>query len=261
MGFMVGKRILIVGLLSNKSIAYGVAEALHREGAELAFTYQNDRFKERVEKLTSKYNPACIIKCDVTSDEQITNVFALLKTKWERLDGIIHSVAYAPADQLEGNFISSVTREGFQTSLDVSAYSFAALAKAGHDMMKNCNAALVTMTYIGSVKAVEHYNTMGIAKAALEATVRYTAKALGEDGIRVNAISAGSIRTLAASGVKGFRKMLDYNESIVPLKRNVTIMDVGNTAAFLCSDLASGITGEIIHVDAGYHSIGIPVPK
>jgi enoyl-[acyl-carrier protein] reductase I len=261
MGFLAGKKILIVGLLSNKSIAYGVAEALHREGAELAFTYQSDRFKGRLEKLTGKYNPAALIECDVTSDEQIKNVFSVLGSVWDGLDGIVHSVAYAPADQLDGDFISAVTREGFHIAHDISAYSFAALAKGGREMMEGRNGALVTMTYIGAEKAMDNYNTMGVAKAALEATVRYTAHALGKEGTRANAISAGPIRTLAASGIAGFRKMLDYNEKVVPLRKNVSIMDVGNTVAFLCSDLAGGITGEVLHVDAGYHCTGMPVPE
>ncbi|MCF6764865.1 enoyl-ACP reductase [Thiotrichales bacterium 19S3-7] len=257
MGFLQGKKILIVGLLSNKSIAYGVAEALHREGAELAFTYQSERFKDRVHKLTDKYNPAAIVECDVTNDQQIENVFKELSQTWDGLDGIIHSVAYAPADQLSGDFISAVNREGFKVAHDISAYSFAALAKAGRDMMKGRNAALVTMTYLGSERAMPNYNTMGIAKASLEATVRYTALALGEDGIRANAISAGPIRTLAASGIGDFKKILDYNTKVAPLKKNVDIMEVGNTAAFLCSDLSSGITGEVIYVDAGYHCVSM----
>ncbi len=261
MGFLTGKKILIVGLLSNKSIASGVAEAMHREGAELAFTYQSDRFKDRIEKLTKDYNPAALVECDVTDDDQIKNVFDTLAKVWDGLDGIVHSVAYAPADQLDGDFISAVNREGFRIAHDVSAYSFAALAKAGREMMKGRNASVITMTYFGSEKAVDNYNTMGIAKASLEATVRYTAAALGVDGIRANAVSPGPIRTLAASGISGFRKILDYNEKVVPLRRNVSIMEVGNTAAFLCSDLASGITGEVVHVDAGYHCIGLPIPE
>ncbi|MCF6776974.1 enoyl-ACP reductase [Thiotrichales bacterium 19X7-9] len=257
MGFLQGKKILVVGLLSNKSIAYGVAEALHREGAELAFTYQSERFKDRVHKLTDKYNPSALVECDVSNDEQIENVFKVLSEKWDGLDGIVHSVAYAPADQLSGDFISAVNRDGFKIAHDISAYSFAALAKAGRDMMKGRNASLVTMTYLGSEKAMPNYNTMGVAKASLEATVRYSALALGEDGIRANAISAGPIRTLAASGVGNFKKILDYNTKVAPLKKNVDIMEVGNTAAFLCSDLSSGITGEVIYVDAGYHCVSM----
>ena len=257
MGFLQGKKALIVGLLSNKSIAYGVASAMHREGAELAFTYQIDRFCERLQKLTADFNPAALIECDVTNDGDIANVFSRLGEKWEGIDSIVHSVAFAPADQLEGDFINAVTREGFQIAHDISAYSFAALAKEGRAMMKNRNASLLTMTYLGSERAMPSYNTMGVAKASLEATMRYTALALGAEGIRANAISAGPVRTLAASGVKGFRKILDYNAQVSPLKRNIDIMEVGNTAAFLCSDLASGITGEVVHVDAGYHCVSM----
>ena len=257
MGFLTGKKILIVGLLSNKSIAYGVAEAMHREGAELAFTYQNERFKERVEKLTQHYKPSALIECDVADDKQIENVFICLAKKWDGLDGIVHSVAYAPADQLEGDFISAVSREGFRIAHDVSAYSFAALAKEGRGMMQGRKGSLITLTYLGAERAMPSYNTMGVAKAALEATVRYTALSLGAEGTRANAVSAGPIRTLAASGIKSFRKILDYNAQVTPLKRNIDIMEVGNTVAFLASDLASGITGEIIHVDAGYHCVSM----
>lgn len=261
MGFLKDKKVLIVGLISNKSIAYGITEAMYREGAELAFTYQNERFKGRIEKLTKKYDPAALIECDVTSDDQIENVFSELAKVWDGIDVIIHSVAYAPANELSGDFISSVTREGFKSAHDVSAYSLAALAKAGRPMMQNRNGAIVTLTYYGSLKAVENYNTMGVAKASLEAVVRYSAQSLGPEGIRVNAVSAGPIKTLAASGISGFKKILDYNEQVVPLKKNVSIYEVGNTVAFLASDLASGITGEIIYVDSGYHAIGMPVPS
>lgn len=257
MGFLTGKKILIVGLLSNKSIAYGVAEAMHREGAELAFTYQNGRFKERIKKLTNHYKPGVLVECDVTNDEQIDKVFIELAKKWDHLDGIVHSVAYAPADQFEGDFISAVNREGFKVAHDISAYSFAALAKAGRSMMQGRNGSLVTLTYLGAERAMPSYNTMGVAKAALEATMRYTALSLGAEGIRANAVSAGPIRTLAASGIKGFRKILDYNAKTAPLKRNVNIMEVGNMVAFLASDLASGITGEVVYVDAGYHCVSM----
>lgn len=259
MGFLTGKKILIVGLLSNKSIAYGVAEVMNREGAELAFTYQSERFKARIEKLTENYKPVALVECDVTNDEQINNVFVELARKWNGLDGIIHSVAYAPADQLEGDFISVVNREGFKVAHDISAYSFAALAKAGRSMMQNRNGSLVTLTYLGAERAMLSYNTMGVAKASLESTVRYTALSLGGEGIRANAVSAGPIRTLAASGIKSFRKILDYHAQIAPLKRNIDIMEVGNTVAFLASDLASGITGEVIHVDGGYHCVSMGV--
>ena len=261
MGFLTGKKILIVGLLSNKSIAYGIAKAMHEQGAELAFTYQSERFYERVVKLTQPFNPATLAVCDVTSDEEIKGVFTKLSSVWDGLDGIVHSVAFAPQDQLQGDFVNAVTREGFQIAHDISAYSFAALAKAGRAMMQGRNAALLTLTYAGSGRAYPSYNTMGVAKASLEATVRYIAYALGEEGIRCNAISAGPIRTLAASGIKGFRQMETYNAKTAPLKRNITAEEVGNTSAFLCSDLASGITGEIVHVDAGYHCVGMSLPE
>lgn len=257
MGFLQGKKILIVGLLSNKSIAYGVANAMHREGAELAFTYQNDRFYERLQRLTASFNTTALIQCNVNNDKEISNIFSQLNQKWDGIDSIVHSVAFAPAGQLEGDFIDAVTREGFQIAHDVSVYSFVALAKQGREMMKNRNSSLLTMTYLGSERAMPSYNTMGLAKASLESAMRYTALALGSEGIRVNAISAGPVRTLASSGIKGFRKILNYNAQVSPLKRNIDIMEIGNTAAFLCSDLASGITGEVLHVDAGYHCVSI----
>jgi len=258
MGFLNGKKILITGLLSNKSIAYGIAKAMHREGAELAFTYVG-QFKDRVEKLSAEFNPIAVLPCDVTLDEEIKNLFVELGKKWDGLDSIIHSIAFATRDQLGGNFIDCVTREGFQIAHDISAYSFAALAKEGRAMMKGRNASMLALSYIGAEKAMPSYNTMGVAKASLEATVRYTALALGEDGINVNAISAGPIKTLASAGIKNFKKMLDFNAMMSPLKKNVDIMEVGNTAAFLCSDMASGITGEVVHVDGGYHCVSMGV--
>ncbi|AEI36029.1 MULTISPECIES: enoyl-ACP reductase FabI [Francisella] len=254
MGFLAGKKILVTGLLSNKSIAYGIAKALHREGAELAFTYVG-QFKERVEKLSDEFNPAAVLPCDVTSDQEMKDLFVELGKVWDGLDGIIHSIAFAPRDQLGGDFVDTVTREGFSIAHDISAYSFAALAREGREMMKGRKGSIVGLTYIGAEKAMPSYNTMGIAKASLEATMRYTALALGPDGINVNCVSAGPIKTLAASGISNFKKMLDYNATVSPLKKNVDIMEVGNTVAFLCSDMASGITGENIHVDAGYHSV------
>ena len=256
MGFLTGKKILITGLLSNKSIAYGIAKAMHREGAELSFTYM-DQFKDRVTKIAAEFNPSALLPCDVTSDQQIKDLFTELGKTWDGVDGIIHSIAFASRDQLEGDFISAVTREGFAMAHDISAYSFAALAKEGRAMMKGRNASMVALTYIGAEKAMPSYNTMGVAKASLEATVRYTALALGEDGINVNSVSAGPIKTLAASGISNFKKMLDYNAMVAPLKKNVDIMEVGNTVAFLCSDMASGITGENVHVDAGYHCVSM----
>jgi enoyl-[acyl-carrier protein] reductase I len=258
MGFLTNKKALVTGLISNRSIAYGIAEALHREGAELAFTYQTDKFQDRVAEMAMEWNSKLIYPCDVTDDQQIEAVFTELQKHWDGLDIIIHSIAYAPADQLSGDYHSSVNREGFRMAHDISSYSLAALAKAGEKMMHGRNAAMLAMTYLGGERAVHNYNTMGVAKASLEANVKYLAYSMGPLGIRVNAISAGPIRTLAASGIKGFRKMLDYNEKVTPLRRNITTEDVGNVAAFLCSDLASGITGEVVHVDSGYHIVGLP---
>lgn len=258
MGFLSGKRILITGLLSNKSIAAGIAAAMHREGAELAFTYQNERFKERVEKLASEYGSSIVIPCDVANDEEIEQTFESLKQHWDALDGLVHSIAYAPADQLEGKYHEVITREGFKIAHDVSSYSLGALAKAAYPLMKASKnqPAILTLTYLGAEKAMPSYNVMGLAKASLEANVRYLAASLGPDNIRVNAISAGPIKTLAASGIKDFKQMLSHNESVAALRKNVTIEEVGNVAAFLCSDLAAGITGEITHVDAGYSIMG-----
>ncbi|MGH8474200.1 MAG: enoyl-ACP reductase FabI [Methylococcales bacterium] len=256
MGFMQGKRVLIVGLASNRSIAWGIAQAMHREGAELAFTYQNDKLKERVVKMAAECESSITAACDVASDTQIENVFEYLAKEWDGLDGIVHSVAYAPREALEGEYLDSVTRQNFQIAHDISSYSFAALAKAGQSMMEGRNAALLTMTYLGGERVIPNYNVMGIAKASLEANVRYMASSLGPKGIRVNAISAGPIRTLAASGISNFRQMLAKAAEAAPLRKNVSIEEVGNVAAFLCSDLASGITGEITYVDAGYNITG-----
>ncbi len=253
-----GKKILMTGLMSDRSIAYGISEAMHREGAELVFTYVNDKFKERVAHLAENFNPKGLFPCDVGSDEQITAVFAAVKKLWGGLDGIVHSLAFAPQDQLEGDFIEHVNREGFRVAHDISSYSLCALAKGGRELMKDRNAAMVALTYLGAERSMPNYNTMGLAKASLEAAIRFTAYSMGSEGVRVNGISAGPIRTLAASGISGFRAMLDYNAKVSPLKRNVTTTEVGNVAAFLCSDLASGITGEIVHVDCGYSTVGIP---
>jgi enoyl-[acyl-carrier protein] reductase I len=258
MGFLKGKRALITGLMSDRSIAYGIAEAMHREGCELAFTYVNDKMKERVSKLAENFNPKAVLPCDVASDQEIAAVFTELSKVWDGLDIIIHAVAFAPADQLEGDFINNVSREGFRIAHDISAYSLCALAKAGRPMMQGRNGSITALTYLGSERAVANYNTMGLAKASLEAAVRYAAQSLGSEGIRVNGISAGPIRTLAASGIKGFRKMLDHVAQASPLKRNVSTEEVGNVTAFLSSDLASAITGEIVHVDCGFSTVGIP---
>ena len=259
MGFLAGKRVLIVGVASKLSIASGIAAAMHREGAELAFTYQNDKLKGRVEEFAQGWgsSPELCFPCDVASDEEIAKVFEELSKKWDGLDCIVHSVGFAPGDQLDGDFTEATTREGFRIAHDISAYSFVALAKAAYPLMKGRQGALLTMTYAGAVRAIPNYNVMGPAKASLEASVRFLAQDLGPEGIRVNAISAGPIKTLAAAGISGFRGMLSKAEEASPLRRNVTIDEVGNVGAFLCSDLASGITGEITYVDAGYNILGL----
>lgn len=260
MGFLAGKRILITGLLSNRSIAYGIAKAMHREGAELAFTYVNDRFQDRVAKLAAEFGSDLLLPCDVQDDAQITALFDLLGQKWDGLDGLVHSIAFAPNDALEGDFLDGFSREAFRVSQEVSAYSFPALAKAARPMMKGRNGALLTLSYLGAVRTMPNYNIMGLAKASLEASVRYLAVCLGPEGIRANAISAGPIKTLAASGIGSFGKLLSFNERNAPLRRNVTIEEVGNAAAFMCSDLASGITGEIMYVDGGFNTTALGNP-
>ena len=251
MGFLAGKRALIVGLLSNRSIAYGIAEAMKREGAELAFTYQMDKFEERVSKLAEDFDSKIVLPCDVSSDEQIENLFKELNKHWDGVDIIVHSVAFVPKDALDGDYLEKVTREYFRIAHDVSSYSFAALAKAALPMMEGRNGSLLTLSYLGAERTLPNYNVMGVAKASLEANVRYMAQSLGPKGIRVNAVSAGPIRTLAASGIANFDKMQGFNDKHAPLRRGVTIEEVGNASAFLCSDLASGITGEITYVDGG----------
>ena len=259
MGFMAGKKALIVGVASDRSIASGIAEAFVREGAEVAFTYQNDKLKGRVEKLAERLgqNTDLLYPCDVTSDEEIDAVFAELGKHWDGLDVLVHSVGFAPREQLAGGFTESVTREGYAISHDISAYSLAALTKAAVPMMTGRDAAVLTLTYDAAVKVVPNYNVMGLAKASLEACVRFLAADLGPQGIRVNAISAGAVKTLAAAGIGGFRKMQNYAVKAAPLRRTVTIEEIGNTAAFLCSDLASGITGETTFVDAGVNIMGM----
>ena len=258
MGFLSGKRILVTGLASERSIAWGVARAMRREGADLAFTFQNERLGERVKKLAARLDSTATIGCDVSRDEEIDRLFQSLEATWGGLDGLVHAIAFAPREALDGDFLSGLSREAFRTAHDVSAYSFAALARGGRELMRGSGGAMLTLTYLGSQRVFPSYNVMGPAKASLEATVRYLAQNLGSEGIRVNAISAGPIRTLAASGISGFRKLLDHAEHAAPLRRNVSIDDVGNAAAFLCSDLAAGITGEITFVDAGYHVVGAP---
>src|SRR5450830_193533 len=254
MGFLAGKRALIVGLLSNRSIAYGIAEAMKREGAELAFTYKLDKFQDRVTKLAAEFDSNIVLPCDVSDDAQIDALFPALAKHWDGLDIIVHSVAFVPKDALDGDYLEKVTRENFRIAHDVSSYSFAALAKAGLPMMLGRNASLLTLSYLGAERTLPNYNVMGVAKASLEANVRYMAQSLGPKGIRVNAVSAGPIRTLAASGIADFDKMQGFNEKHAPLRRNVTIEEVGNASAFLCSDLASGISGEILYVDGGFNT-------
>ena len=257
MAFLKGKRALIVGVASNRSIAWGISQAMRRQGAELAFTYQNEKLQGRVEKFAAECDSDIAIPCDVSKDEAIEGVFERLDDYWDHLDIIVHSVAFAPREELEGPYLDCLTREGFRIAHEISSYSFAALAKAGCNMMEGRQGALLTLSYLGAARAIPNYNVMGPAKASLEANVRYMANNLGPDGIRVNAISAGPIKTLAAAGISNFRKSLDYAEKNSPLRRNVTIEEIGNSAAFLCSDLASGITGEILYVDAGYNTTGM----
>ncbi len=254
MGFLAGKRALIVGMLSNRSIAYGIAEAMKREGAELAFSYQMERFQDRVTKLAADFDSNLVLPCDVSDDAQIDAMFEQLGKQWDGLDIIVHSVAFAPREALTGDYLDSVTRENFRIAHDVSSYSFAALAKAGRGMMQGRNGALLTISYLGAERTMPNYNVMGLAKASLEANVRYMAQSMGPQGIRVNAVSAGPIKTLAASGIAGFDKMIEFNDKHAALRRSVTIEEVGNVSAFLCSDLASGVTGEITYVDGGFNT-------
>ena len=252
------KKILISGLANKYSIANGIASAMHREGAELAFTYQNERLLKNLEPIAEKMNSKILIECDVSCDTSIATSFNELNKYWPDFDGFVHSIGFAPAEQLEGNFVDVTTREGFQIAHDISSYSFTAMAKAAKPML-NEGSALLTLTYLGSNKTVPNYNVMGLAKASLEANTRFLAASMGRDNIRVNAISAGPIKTLAASGVKNFRKMLSEHSKIAPLGRTVTTDEVGNVAAFLCSDYASGVTGEITYVDAGFNIAAMPI--
>jgi enoyl-[acyl-carrier protein] reductase I len=261
MGFLAGKRALIVGVATDRSIAWGIAQAMHREGAELAFTYPNDRMKERVEPLAGSLGSTLTMPLDVTVDGQIDGAFDLLKREWGQLDIVIHAVAFAPGEALKGGFVDSTSREAFRIAHDVSSYSFTALARGAAPLMANRQGALLTLSYLGAVKSIPSYNVMGLAKASLEANVRFMAADLGPRGIRVNGISAGPIKTLAAAGIAGFRKMLNRVAEVAPLRRNVTLEDVGNAAAFLCSDLAAGITGEILYVDGGFNTVGMSFPQ
>ncbi|ARN20266.1 enoyl-ACP reductase FabI [Piscinibacter gummiphilus] len=250
MGFLAGKRFLITGVLSNRSIAYGIAKACHREGAELAFSYVGERFKDRVSEFAAEFDSKLVYDCDVADDAQIDAMFAQLGEAWPQFDGVVHSIGFAPREAIAGDFLEGLSREAFRVAHDISSYSFPALAKAALPRLRP-GSALLTLTYLGALRSMPSYNTMGLAKASLEASVRYLAASLGPKGIRVNGISAGPIKTLAASGIKGFGKMLEMTAQS-PLGRNVTIEDVGNAAAFLLSDLAAGITSEITYVDGGF---------
>ncbi len=256
MGFLADKKALIVGVASQRSIATGIAHAMHREGAELAFTYQNEKLRDRVQGFAAECDSDLVLPCDVADDAQIAAVAAGLKERWGKLDILVHSVGFAPANELDGDYAEVATREGFAIAHDISAYSLTALARACRPLMTG-GGSILTLTYLGSERVLPNYNVMGLAKASLEANVRYLAASLGPEGIRVNGVSAGPIKTLAAAGIKQFRKMLAVNASTAPLRKNVTIDEVGNAAAFLSSDLASGITGEIVYVDAGYHIMGL----
>jgi enoyl-[acyl-carrier protein] reductase I len=255
MAFLQDKKILITGLLSNRSIAYGIAKAASREGAQLAFTYQGEDIRERVIKLAAEFGNVPVLPCDVSQDDQIAALYAKLQSEWGGLDGLLHSIAFAPREALKGNFLDGLTRDGFAMAHDISSYSFAAMAKGAAPLMAGKPGAMLTLTYLGAERTVPNYNVMGLAKASLEACVRYLASDLGPQGIRVNGISAGPIKTLAAAGIGGFGKILKFVEDNAPLRRNVTIEDVGNAAAFLLSDLAGGITGEITYVDCGFSTV------
>jgi enoyl-[acyl-carrier protein] reductase I len=255
MGFLQDRKILVTGMLSNRSIAYGIAKACRREGADLAFTYQGEGVRDRVADLAKEFGADLVLPCDVANDAEIEALFAELGKRWDRLDGLVHAIAFAPREALKGSFHESTTREAFRIAHDVSSYSLAALSRAAAPMMKGRAGSIVTLSYLGAIRAIPNYNVMGLAKASLEAAVRYLASSLGPEGIRVNAISAGPIKTLAAAGIGGFSKILHFVEKNAPLRRGVSAEEVGNTAAFLLSDLASGITGEIIYVDAGFSHV------
>ena len=257
MGFLADKKILLTGLLSKHSIAYGIAKACHREGAQLAFTYQSERFEERIKKFAAEFGSDVVIQLDVASDEQIDNAFAALRQHWDGLDGLVHSIAYAPTEAIEGDFLNGMSREAFRIAHEISSYSYPALVKAARPMMQGRKASALALTYLGAERTMPNYTTMGLAKASLEAATRYLAFCLGPEGIRANAISAGPIKTLAASGIGNFGKLLAYNSHHAPLRRNVTIEEVGNAAAFMLSDLASGITGEIMYVDGGMNTTAL----
>ncbi len=259
MGIMQGKKALVTGVASNRSIAWGIAKMMHEQGAEIALTYQNDKLKDRVTKLAKEIDCDVVVPCDVSSDEQIKATFTELGKHWDGLDALVHSIAFSLKEELDGRYIDSVTREGFNIAHEISSYSFAALGREALPMMQGRNAAMIALTYLGAVRSIPHYNAMGLAKASLEASVRAMCADLGPDNIRVNAISAGPVKTLAAKGISNFNLLLDYGEKNSPLRRNVTIEEIGNAAAFLCSDLSSGITGEIMYVDSGYNTVGLGI--
>jgi len=261
MGFLSGKRALIVGVASDRSIAWGIAQAMHREGAELAFSYVNEKFKERVQPLAESLGSKLTMQLDVTNDAEIDTAFAAIKQAWGSLDIVVHAVAYAPREALAGGFVESTSREAFRVAHDVSSYSLTALARAAKPLMAGRAGAILTLSYLGAVKSIPSYNVMGLAKASLEANVRFLAADMGPHNVRVNGISAGPIKTLAAAGIAGFRKMLSRVADVAPMRRNVTLEDVGNAAAFLCSDLANGITGEILYVDGGFSTVGMSFPQ
>ena len=255
MGFLDGKRILVTGVISNRSIAYGIARACRAQGAELAFTYQGERFEDRVREFATDFGSKLVFDCDVADDAQIAAVFAGLGQHWDSLDGLVHAIAFAPKESLEGDFLDGMSREAFRVAHDISSYSLAALSKAALPLMQGRPGSILTLSYLGAERVIPNYNTMGLAKASLEAGVRYLAGSLGPRGIRVNGISAGPIKTLAAMGISGFSKILKFVEENSPMRRNVSIDDVGNVAAFLLSDMAAGITGEITHVDSGFNAV------
>jgi len=261
MGFLSGKKLLITGVLSNRSIAYGIAKACHAQGAELAFSYVGERFKDRITEFAADFGSQLVFDCDVGDDAQIARLFADLSAHWPKFDGFVHAIGYAPREAIAGDFLDGLSREAFRIAHDISAYSFPAMAKAAAPML-NDKAALLTLSYLGAIRTVPNYNTMGLAKASLEASVRYLAESLGPKGVRVNGISAGPIKTLAASGIKGFGKILSVVAETAPIRRNVTIEDVGNVAAFLLSDLAGGVSAEITYVDGGFSQVvgGIAEP-
>jgi enoyl-[acyl-carrier protein] reductase I len=260
-GFLAGKKILLTGMISHRSIAYGIATAMHREGAELAFAYAGDAVRERTEKYAPEFDSKILIPCDVSRDEDITNCFVELRKHWDHFDGFVHAIAFAPREAIAGDFLDGLSRESFRVAHDISSYSFAAMAKAALPMMEGRKASILTLSYLGAERVVPNYNTMGAAKASLEAVTRYLAASLGPKGIRANAISAGPIKTLAAAGIGGFGKMLSFFEEQAPLRRNVTQEEVGNVAAFMMSDLASAVTGEVTYVDCGFNVIASGMPR